>query len=394
MKKSANIFFAVCFVLFLLAVFGFSIHNTWDSVSYYENRTLADLPVFDKEKLLSGEYFNDWEGWLTDHAAGRNTLLKLNTWLELNVLHLPVVNEVVVGEKVLLRYNDYGTWDTSYLYQKAGEIGDALFSLKEEIESLGGSFYYLGIPDQSTYFTDKYPKYLENRDWNVAAVRDSFSAALRERGIDYIDAAKVYESMGHPDALYFSTDHHYNIYGAWAAYQAVMEEINADRAWEIRILNKEDMDWIELPNPFLGSSARKLFGLRTNDERLSVGIIKEPVAFTRTDNGSPTDASVLAMPSANDTVVTYNIFMGGDQAETIIRTNRPELPRLLIFGDSFSNAIETIIYASFHETRTLDLRYYTEKTLKEYIADYQPDVVICIRDDTAFFTQTGNGALD
>ncbi len=394
MKKSASVFFAVCFCLFLFSVAAVTVHNNLKSVSYYENRTLKQTPDFASESLLSGAYFKDWEDWLTDHAAGRNTLMKLDTWLRLNLLRQPVVNDVVVDAGVLLRYNDYGTWDTSYLYAKADEIGGELLSLKRQVEQAGGSFYYVGVPEQSTYFTCYYPGYLENRAWNISAIRDSFSQALLERGISFLDMSKVYEAMGSPDAFYSATDHHYSFYGAWAAYKTVMERINADSGWELGVLEEQDLEWVKLPNPFLGSRARKLFGLRSFEEHLTVGLPRNPVAFTRTDNGVSSDASVLELPASGDTAVTYNIFMGGDKAETVLMTNRPELPDLLIFGDSFTNAVETIIYTSFDETRSIDLRYYTEKTLKEYIADYQPDIVICIRDETAFFTRTGNGALD
>lgn len=393
MKKSAERIFAICFCLFLFVVLGVTVHNNGKTVSYYENRQLARAPEFSKERLLSGKYFSEWESWLTDHAAGRNTLLKANTWLRLNMLRQPVVSNVIVDSRAMLRYNDYGTWDTSYLYARADEIGESVLSLEQYIEEYGGSFYYLGIPDQSTYFTGYYPDYLENRAWNVAAVRDSFAQALNKRGIRYLDLSGVYDQLGHPDELYTMTDHHYSIYGAWTAYRAVMERINAEQGWNLSILGREDLDWTTLPNPFLGSHARKLFGLRTLGERLTVAIPKDPVAFTREDNGAPVNASVLDLPASADAVVTYGVFMGGDQAETVLRTDRPELPDLLVFGDSFTNAMETLLYTGFDETRSIDLRYYSEKTLRDYIADYQPDIVICVRDDTAFFSQTGNGAL-
>ena len=78
--------------------------------------------------------------------------------------------------------------------------------------------------------------------------------------------------------------------------------------------------------------------------------------------------------------------MGGDVAETIIRTERPELPTALIFGESYTNAVETVLWTAFDETHSLDLRYYTYCSLKEYIAAYQPDVVICLRDDTSYLS--------
>lgn len=95
----------------------------------------------------------------------------------------------------------------------------------------------------------------------------------------------------------------------------------------------------------------------------------------------------------DDEYLTYEIYMGGDIAETVIQTNRPELPNILIFGDSFANTMETIIWASFNETRTLDLRYYTSQSLSDYIEAFQPDIVVCIRDDSVFLDFTGNGNL-
>ena len=97
------------------------------------------------------------------------------------------------------------------------------------------------------------------------------------------------------------------------------------------------------------------------------------------------------LPTAEDLPTTYNLYMGGDYGETILETNRPELPDVLVFGDSFTNALETLLYNSFDEMRSLDLRHYTDKTLRDYITDYQPDIVICVMNDTFYYTQSGNG---
>ena len=85
--------------------------------------------------------------------------------------------------------------------------------------------------------------------------------------------------------------------------------------------------------------------------------------------------------------------MGGDYGETVLETHRPELPKLLIFGDSFTNALETLLYASFDETRSMDLRHYHGGSLRDYIADYRPDVVLCVLNDSFYYTTAGNGAV-
>ena len=85
------------------------------------------------------------------------------------------------------------------------------------------------------------------------------------------------------------------------------------------------------------------------------------------------------------------MYMGGDFGETILETNRPELPSILIYGDSFTNPVEALLWPNFNETRSLDFRYYTGKTLTEYITEYKPDYVICIRDESTYLNDVGNG---
>lgn len=111
--------------------------------------------------------------------------------------------------------------------------------------------------------------------------------------------------------------------------------------------------------------------------------------FERYDNGNPVEATVFAADRQN----MYNYYMGGDVAETVIHTNRPELPDVLVVGDSFTNALETILYTSFDEMRSLDFRHYTEKSIYDYLKEYQPDVILYVRDDLSYIVTDGNGGL-
>ena len=75
--------------------------------------------------------------------------------------------------------------------------------------------------------------------------------------------------------------------------------------------------------------------------------------------------------------------MGGDIANTFIDTHREELPTVLVYGDSFTNAFESIVWYSFDKMYSIDLRHYTEMTIDQFIDEYRPDIVICIKDYTA-----------
>ena len=173
--------------------------------------------------------------------------------------------------------------------------------------------------------------------------------------------------------------------------QAAVGRINADTGLGLGALNAEDYDWETLPNPFLGSSNRKLYGLWANDDAVELPYLKESIPFTRKDRGEDTAAELFALPETAGEDVTYSVYMGGDIAETIIDTGREELPTLLLYGDSFSNPLECLLWRDFNVTYCVDFRYETEKTLDDYLEEYRPDVVLCVRDETTFLSADGNG---
>lgn len=393
MKKFSSLLITAAFSIFIITVLAATISKNNATISFFENRALEGIPDFSRERLINDEYFKDWETWFTDHAAGRNTLLKANTWLELNLLHKPVVNNVVVQDNVLLSFIKYGRWDTSSYKNSSEHTAENLRDFADYVEALGGKFYYIGLPEQFSYFNRLYPEYMENREWALKPMHTYFAQAMEKYGVNYIDMYAVYDALSRPKEYYSLTDHHFTFYGALKAYRTLLETINRDTGMELRILGDDDMKIVELPNPYLGSRNRKLFGMRYMNEHAAYAVLNDPIPFKRWDNGVQTNAPVYYLPDNSKEVINYSLYMKEDYAETIIRTDREELPNALIFGDSFTNAIETLLYTAFNETRSLDMRHYTKKTLREYIAEYRPDVVICVRDDTTFFSEDGNGNL-
>ena len=270
---------------------------------------------------------------------------------------------------------------------------DDLAQLDELVSSYGGRFYYVGLPLQNAFYYDRYPDYLENRYWHISAMTEAFAGAMEDRGLAFLDMEPVLRAaQTEEQPLYAASDHHFNYYGAYLTYLTVMERITADLDRDLPVLTADTLTFQALENPFLGSRNRKLYGLWPGSEPLTVGVQREPVAFDRTDNGLPVPAQLFWLPATPTETVDYNVYMGGDVAETVLSTHRPELPDLLIFGDSFTNPLETLLYTGFDETRSLDLRY-ADVSLLEYVAEHHPDVVLCIRDDTSYLSTEGNGNI-
>ena len=391
MKRFAQVAFLACFLAVILAVpAGTLLFSKNNTSAYYENRALAEWPAVTVEGILDGSLAQSLETWYSDHAPGRATLLKIDTFLSMDVLHRPVVNDIVTTQDVLLPFLDYSEYTPAAYEATVDSMAVPFSKLNQHIQDCGGSFYFVGFPEQRIYFEDEFPDYLNNHETEAQTADALFIQALEDQGVRFLNMEDVYDELGRPEEFYSTVDHHYNYYGAYAVYRSIMDTLASD-GWDLPVLTEDKIDLVEQPFPYIGSRNRKLYNLWPNTDKAVIGVQKDPVAFTRYDNGELSEKPLFILPEDPVMPTTYNLYMGGDFGETVLETDRPELPDVLIFGDSFTNALETLLYASFDETHILDLRYYTDKSLKDYISDYQPDIVLCVQNDTFYYTTTGNG---
>lgn len=395
MKRRSELFMVVCFLGFLAAALLFTVGREPERVSFYENRTLAALPTLTRESAGDGSYATQLERYLDDHAALRNTLLKVKAQADL-ALRRPVVNNIVLTEDRLLPYLPVGREivDSATVKRWSANMAENLKGIQDTAAEYGGYFCYVAVPCQYAYFEDDYPWYLYNRADYSQDMVTSMGQALAEQGVPFLDIRAEFDAMGHPDEYGSRVDNHYSMEGAFETYQLVMEKVAAESGFDFPILDRSDVTFQTLPNEYMGSRERKLLNLVTREESLSILRPVEEVPFTRTNNGKPASPEVYQLPASEDELVTYNLYMGGDWARTVIDTGRDELPSILIYGDSFTNAMECVAYLSFNEMHSLDLRHYKEMTLRDYIRAVQPDIVVCIRDYETLPYLANNGGAD
>lgn len=390
-SKWADRFFMIGFLGFLALALSITLMQPKTSWSYYENRTLAQPAELSVETVLDGTFPSSVEPALQDHAAGRNTLMQLSAWTDLHLFHRPVVNQVVPADGMLLGWNPYETPNPAAITAQAEHMAEELARLRDVVEAYGGYFCYTAVPGQYAYYSESYPDFLNNREAYTALEVPALTQAMAKRGMDLLDMGAVLDTAGNPIEYYSTADYHYQFGGAYLTYRAILERLNTELDTELAILDGHSLTVETLPNPYLGSRGRKLFGLEDCGERLTIGLPKDPVLFTRFDNGRETAPMVYALPATGAEEVLYSLYMGGDIGDTVIQTHRPELPSILIYGDSFTNPVECLAYYSFDEMRSLDLRHYREMSLADYIRLYQPDIVVGIRDYEALLSTDYNG---
>ena len=79
----------------------------------------------------------------------------------------------------------------------------------------------------------------------------------------------------------------------------------------------------------------------------------------------------------------YGTFYGGDEGEIIFDTGRKDRPNILVFGDSFDNAILKLLAGHFNKTYSIDLRHYKDClgkpfSIDEYMKMHKIDKVLFI----------------
>lgn len=379
-KKISSAVTAAVFVLALCCGMLAFVLSDKEDESYYENRSLAALPSPTWQGALDGSLFEELGTYVKDHAPAREKLLAASAWTDINVLRRPVVNDIYLGDGVLLPYFPHEEIDGSEISEKADAAADRFYERVRLAESFGGEYYFVAMPCQYTCYADEYPSYLNNRSEYLASVKNAFLSEMNERGINVLDMGEVYEELGRPEYFTSTVDHHFGIMGAYRTYREVLSLHTEKTGEALDLLEEDEFDVTYFPNKYVGSRLRKIFGLWESDEKLGVIEPKTEIPYTRYNNGSAVPSSVYTLPESDDVDVLYTAYMGGDVAHTVIDTGRDELPTVLIYGESFTNAIETFLWHGFNEMHSLDLRHSEEGAYEALVEEIKPDIVICVRD--------------
>lgn len=394
MKRLGQIILIFAFILIIFTMPVLTKLQKNESVSQVENRKLAEAPVLTKDSLLNGQYFSKWETYISDHIYGRNNWIKNYTILNMAAMGRAKINNIVLGEEgFLLPFIAHKGQDPFNTEENLDAMAKQMKELQEKIEQYGGSFCFVGIPGQASIHRDYYPSQFQNNSQLLDQAEQLMFENLEKQGIAYVNMNKAFKS--NPDKeYYYRTDHHYNFEGAYLTYSEIMKMLQQKSAMKLDApVQKSELDIVTLPNPFGGSRNRQIYYLYPQNEKIQLGYFKKPIPYEKFTNGKP-DPKFYFFSNDKNAMVNYSVYMGGDLAETVIKTNRKQLPNLLIFGDSYTNAIEPLMYYHFNETRILDLRHYKQMSLIKYIEEYKPDMVIMLRDDGNYGNLGGNGSFD
>lgn len=348
--KKINIF------LFCLIMIGLVTANILTPERYFsqnENRILASRPEFNMEDLLKGKFGSDYESYITDQFAGRDSWIKLKNYSELALQKKELNGVYLAKDGSLIEKHDPTRIDG----KKAEIKADRLAAATAGFAGLLGSEHVkiMLVPTADVIRKEKLPSF--------AAMYDQLGyLELMQSKLSAPDMLiPVHESLiEHQDEyIYYKTDHHWTSLGAYYAYWkwAECSGWTAAEQWNVKSVSDN----------FLGTLHSKI-NLDVAPDRIDVyeRPYSQPYRVEYIYEDKVADS--LYDMSKLDTKDQYAVFLGGNFPLVSIETGVENSKSLLLIKDSYANSFIPFAAEHFEVIYVLDPRYYradAEKLIQE-----------------------------
>ena len=376
------------------------------TISYEENRLLAEKPKFSLTSLLDGSYTSGWSEYYNDTVPFRSKLKKtisaMMQWTGVqseedtvffgNVSQVkkktttPVATTESVETTVAVAAAGSDETNTEPAVtttvvtttedpndEPAAEIGEGIIlDHKRAVCVYGGSFsvgqdyaetlnayqqdlgsdvqvYSLVAPTAVSYYLpEEYANYTASETENI----DNINSYLN--GVKPVDAYNALKSHT-AEAIYARTDHHWLPLGAYYAAEAFAKVADVPFASLSDYDTATKKDYVGSMYTYTESAV-----LLDNPEEFTYYIPKNKYKTTyySTSFTDPTEGDLLMNLDGYDNSMYYLVFMGGDDKITHVETDCKNGRTLVIFKDSYGNALVPCLTSSFENIYVCDMRYF------------------------------------
>ena len=291
---------------------------------------------------------------LENNLWNRRFLITSFTRLRLN-LGDRVFPQVLVGNEGWLEFTQSANLDS---YQNASlispekteNIQQNLQKLYKQLQKRNITLLLIIPPNKATIYPDKLPG--EIQKLNPQSNLDTFSAYIAEHGPPvFVDLRPALQNGRQQQDVYYETDTHWNGYGLFIAYTEIMNELSKTYP---SLAPKTIEDFRVTTTKIYPHDLARILG--------ATDIVEPGMKFT-----PKKDNDIHWKKLNNDMVVPMQVS----------ETSNENLPRLLIYADSFGVTLQDYIAPHFSKTTFVynHSRYHNLISLQT-IDTIKPDIVI------------------
>ena len=267
-------------------------------------------------------------------------------------------------------------------------------ALSSWLISRGVPLLYVQAPTKMDMRGKLYPYCVKH---SINEIPEIFCRELESMGVNVLDLRPQLTLS--PDAVaknFFITDHHWTIDAAFSACPTIAGQILDLLGLDNRLVGAcfDPMKWnrFEKKDWFLGSRGRRVGRFFAGVDDISW---YEPKSAARMSCAIP-NREIFRVGSFSDALIKkqellsekrppyytsnpYLLYVGGDFPLVAHRNQSASVKaRVLMIQDSFGVPIQAFFSTLFSEVDVLDLRYFDEMAVTEYIESTKPDAVVVL----------------
>jgi len=320
-----------------------------------EKRVLSKFPKLSIENILTGNFQDEIEVYLSDHIIGRDFFVGVNSYYS-----------YLLGRNSL---GDIYKSDGGYLINAPkDDISDSFSKNMKNIETFSASngidSTLMIVPSAGYIMEDRLPKFSKSYD------DDDFfrKASSLTPSIKFFDVRQVlYDTYEKGTQVYYRTDHHLTSEGSYIIY---------DEYCNFKGLNSPSKEQyrIERYDGFYGTTYSGSGYWLTDSDSIEIWDlgIKTPVTIEEKDTKNSDTMFFKEHLKKRD---MYPVFLDGNHGYVKIENPNATEGNLLIIRDSFAQNMAPFLSYNYKNIYMLDMRYY-RNSMKEFLKNNNIDEIL------------------
>lgn len=337
----------ILFFLVILIIPAFTLFGKKESVSYNENKTLAEMPKLSFESWKNRTFMDGMSDFFSDHFVCREGFIRLKN----------TADKLIGKDEIKGVYEFNGSLIQLFRNGTPTITDRNLRTINSFAEKAGEApVYFVPVVTAQEKFKAKLPKYLDLDDEGeyVAYCKSKL------KGVETLD---ISEAVLGEDYAYYRTDHHWTSNAAYAAYLALGKPLS----YEPRELKAEVMS-----DSFKGTLYSK-----TLNESIEADEIIRYGGESRATLTVGGKSSPLYCPERLAEKDKYLYFLGGNYGICTVTNEKVQGGRLLMIKDSYANCLVPLLAEHFSEITLIDTRYCSQGDIASLdLAEYDEIVIL------------------
>lgn len=322
--------------------------------SMVENRPLAGFPAPEMQTLAKGKWQNALNDWFSDQFVGRDSLFAID-YLIKKLSGVKIIDDVFLGHQMLIQ--QASPKDETILDRKAQAINH--FFKMYPLHTMIGL-----VPGAQWVERSHLPSFVVPVD-QPADITEFISRL--DPSIQGLDISKNLEQVK-DEYVFYKTDHHWTSLGAWQGASALLQACQIEP-------DLSAYDRYPVSNTFEGTLQARTGSIFLKDT-IDIYVAKNNPDYLVMANNDGVYESTIYDQEALAGKDQYEVFLGGNDALVQISANTPDSNRhLLVFKDSYANAMIQFLLPYFRTITIVDPRYFYDNIDRLMEANMITDVL-------------------